>query len=387
MMAIFVDCLSYGLITPMIVAVFSQDIFLAGQPVWLVDVARSLAFALFPLGMFVGAATLGDLSDRWGRKKTLMLCMVGLTLAFTAMAMAVALGSVGLLLLSRLVSGLLGGSMAIGQAAVIDLSTEHTKAVNLGRITIANSMGHFLGPAIGAFLVDQNLYWPFACIAMLALVTFLWITFSLEETQCSHSNAEFCWKRPVTIFLDAFCHKKIRQLSVGYLLFHMGNSMAYQYLYIFLADRKGYSPTELALFSTVAIGLGALFTTFWLLAKLQKRYDALQLSVTPLLVSGVLTVGFVFINTDVFYWVFGFFWAVAVVFAYVSSLKLYSDSASEDMQGWAMGVAGSVFAFAFIIGGLSASLLYWFSVEGMLLASGLILVAAALWFNRLKGAV
>ena len=69
MMAIFVDCLSYGLITPMIVAVFSQDVFLAGQSEWLVDFTRSLAFALFPLGMFIGAATLGDISDHWGARK------------------------------------------------------------------------------------------------------------------------------------------------------------------------------------------------------------------------------------------------------------------------------------------------------------------------------
>ena len=40
MMAIFVDCLSYGLVTPMIVAVFSQDVFLSGQPGWLVEFTR-----------------------------------------------------------------------------------------------------------------------------------------------------------------------------------------------------------------------------------------------------------------------------------------------------------------------------------------------------------
>ena len=308
MMAIFVDCLSYGLITPMIVAVFSQDVFLAGQPQWLVDVTRSLAFALFPLGMFIGAATLGDISDHWGRKKTLMFCMAGLTLAFAAMALSVALGNAWLLLLSRLISGLLGGSVAIGQAAIIDLSTEDTKAVNLGRITIANAMGHFLGPAIGAVLADQHLYLPFACIAGLAMLAFGWIGFALKETRTKTDGSRINWLRPVDIFLEAFCNRQIRQLSVAYLLFHAGNSMSYQCLYIFLAEAKGYTASELTLFSTLAIGLGALFTTFWLLGKLQRRFNTMTLSVVPLIISGLVSILFARDLPDVMYWIAGFCW-------------------------------------------------------------------------------
>ena len=384
MAAIFIDCLSYGLITPMIVAVFSADVFLAGQPDWMMDVARGLAFALFPLGMFVGAATLGDLSDHWGRKKTLVLCMGGLALAFAAMALSVALGSAVLLLFSRLVSGLLGGSMAIGQAAIIDLSTEETKAVNLGRITIANAMGHFMGPAIGAVLADQHLYLPFAVISIMAVLAMIWIALGLQETRSTTEKVVINWGRPVEIFLEAFRNQQIRQLSFGYLLFHTGNSMTYQFLYIYLSEHLGYSPGELSLFSTLAIGSGALLTTFWWLAMFQKRFNAKTLSVVPLIASGLMTLLLPVVANQIALWVLGFLWAVTIIIAYVSTLKLYSDCVSEDMQGWAMGVAGSVFAFSFIVGGLTSMLLYWIPVTVMLMLSGIILLSSGIWIKELS---
>ena len=83
-------------------------------------------------------------------------------------------------------------------------------------------------------------------------------------------------------------------------------------------------------------------------------------------------------------WAVGFFWAVALVTAYVSTMTLYSNCVDESRQGWVMGIANSVFAFSFVIGGLSASLLNWFSIEALLAFGGLLLIAsgALLYGNR-----
>ena len=107
----------------------------------------------------------------------------------------------------------------------------------------------------------------------------------------------------------------------------------------------------------------------------------MTLSVVPLVISGLISILFARELPGWLYWVAGFCWAVAVITAYVSTLKVYSDCVCEDMQGWAMGVAGSVFAFSFIVGGLSASLLYWFSVTALLSAGGFLLVAAGLYLQ------
>ncbi|WP_062269047.1 MFS transporter [Endozoicomonas arenosclerae] len=383
MAAIFVDVLSYGLITPLLVAAFADNIFLASSPHWQ-PFFLALAFALFPLGMFFGAATLGDLSDRWGRRKTLILCMAGLTAAFTLMALSVALGSVTLLLLGRLTSGLLGGSMAIGQAAIIDLSTPETKPQNLSRITIANALAHFLGPAIGAVLADSGLYLPFICISIMAIATLIWIALKMEETRIVESASHVInWQRPIQIFSEAFAHPEIRRLSWVYLLFHAGNSMSYQFFYVFLAERFDYTPSDLSLFSALAMGGGGLLATFWLLPRLQKHFPPLTLSIYPLLLAGFLSQMFQMSLPMELRWLIGFLWAIALITAYVSTITLYSNCVDESRQGWVMGISNSVFAFSFVIGGLSASMLSWFTVETLLTFSGLLLICsgALLYIN------
>lgn len=377
MAAIFVDVLSYGLITPLIVAAFAEHVFLADYPDWQ-PLFQGLAFALFPLGMFIGAATLGDISDRWGRKKTLMLCMAGLTFAFSAMALSVALGSITLLLLGRFSSGLLGGSIAIGQAAIIDLSTEETKPLNLSRITIANATAHFLGPGIGAVLADQGLYLPFICISVLAVCTLLWIGLGMKETSTQEAAGIMDWSRFLKVFTDAFRHKTIRRLSYAYLLFHIGNSMSYQFFYIFLAERFNYSPGELSLFSTLAIGLGALVATFGALPRLQKRFSPRTLSIYPLWITGLLSILFAMTIPMELRWLISFIWAMALVIAYVSTLTLYSNCVDDSQQGWVMGIASSVFAFSFVAGGLSATLLSWLTVESLIVMAGTLLLASGM---------
>ncbi|MRI32279.1 hypothetical protein EOPP23_04630 [Endozoicomonas sp. OPT23] len=376
MAAIFVDVLSYGLITPLLVAAFAENIFLADNPA-LQPLMLALAFALFPLGMFFGAVILGDLSDRWGRRKTLMLCMAGLTLAFSAMALSVALGSISLLLIGRLVSGLLGGSVAIGQAAIIDRSTPEDRPVNLSRITIANTSAHFLGPGIGALLADSGLYLPFICISLIAIATLIWIAFAMDESRRIVGKGDIInWQRPIQVFLDAFRHPLIRQLSLIYILFHAGNSMSYQFFYIFLGEKFDYSPSDLSLFSTIAMGGGGLITTFLILPWLQKRFTPMNLSIYALLSAGLLSMVF---QSDILMalrWLTGFVWAIALVTAYVSTLALFSNCVEEERQGWAMGVASSVFAFSFVIGGLSAALLAMTSVEILICIAGLLLILA-----------
>ena len=76
--AVFIDIFSFGLMYPVVIALFHDPVIVGHYAPALRDAYLSLAFSLFPLGMFFGASFLGDLSDAIGRRRTLLICMAGL---------------------------------------------------------------------------------------------------------------------------------------------------------------------------------------------------------------------------------------------------------------------------------------------------------------------
>jgi MFS family permease len=120
--AVFIDLFSFGLMYPVIVALFQQPAVRAIYGQGTSNLTFSLALSLFPLGMFFGASLLGDLSDAFGRRRTLLVCMAGLATAYGLMLLGVATLHLGWLLAGRLLSGLMAGTSPIAQAAMVDHS-------------------------------------------------------------------------------------------------------------------------------------------------------------------------------------------------------------------------------------------------------------------------
>src|SRR5258708_11554416 len=129
------------------------------SPAWR-DILLSLAFSLFPVGMFFGASLFGDLSDALGRRRTLMICMAGLAAGYGLMWGSVELRLIWLFLAGRLVSGLMAGTGAIAQAAMMDSAPSDQRAGAMAQVTLINTVGFVAGPAIGGGLCPLGLRVP-----------------------------------------------------------------------------------------------------------------------------------------------------------------------------------------------------------------------------------
>src|SRR5215469_11764285 len=134
--AVFIDIFSFGLMYPVIVALFHHLIVIGVYRPAMRDAYLSLAFSLFPLGMFFGGSFLGDLSDAIGWRRTLLICMAGLGSAYVLMWLAVESRDLLFLLAGRLLSGLMAGTGPIAQAAMMDRSSEAERGRNMSNVVV-----------------------------------------------------------------------------------------------------------------------------------------------------------------------------------------------------------------------------------------------------------
>src|SRR5690349_17010495 len=101
----------------------------------------------FSVAQLVVAPVWGRFSDRYGRRPAILAGLLLTSCAYVIFAYA---GSVAVLLLSRLVQGLGGGTIGVVQAYVADASTPEQRTKSLGWLSAVTSLGAVAGPAFGS---------------------------------------------------------------------------------------------------------------------------------------------------------------------------------------------------------------------------------------------
>jgi len=135
----------------------------------------------FSLAQLVMAPLWGRTSDRRGRRPVIV---AGLLVTSVGYALFATADSVLLLLASRIVQGLGGGTIGVVQAYVADVSPPEQRTKSLGWLSAVTSLGAVLGPAIGSALVrvgGQSL--PGWAAAGFALLVALFGWFFLRESR------------------------------------------------------------------------------------------------------------------------------------------------------------------------------------------------------------
>ena len=131
---------------------------------------------------FVMAPVFGTISDRIGRKPVLVISITGIALSYAIWFFS---GSFILLVISRLISGLMGSNITTATAAVSDITSEKTRSKGMAVIGIAFGFGFIIGPAIGglsaaAIDMSQISNWAdygvnkFSAPALIAFLLTIW---------------------------------------------------------------------------------------------------------------------------------------------------------------------------------------------------------------------
>ena len=351
-LSILVDSVGWGVVFPVF------DTLIIGNVVGILPVDTSLLMrnvyfelliGVYCLGMFLASPVLGSYSDRYGRKKLLVLSLLGGAIGFLICGLGIWRMSIALLFLGRIVSGLTAGNFAIAQAAIADQSDEKTFPKYLSLIVLANGIGFACGPVIGGLLFDQNIWHhvsylsPFIIMAMGLLIVALLLNFLFHESfSGDRKQATNLWLGVRQVY-QAFALPRVRIYFIVLLFFFIGYTIFFSNLPIFLKTRfaaggtsVGYLMTYFAIIFTLGL--------IWILPKLTARFSLRGISLVSIVIQVIGYLIFLFSYNEILIWLVLAPLALTIPFVYVNQVSLISANTESNNQGKMMGVVGSVIA-------------------------------------------
>lgn len=363
-MVVFFDILSGTLLLPLLPKLFINGPSSIVSP----DIsakARYFLFgfsqAIFFIALFFSSPILGDLADRIGRKKVLIISLLGAFIGYLLSVASILFYAVSLLLLGRFIAGFTAGSLSAAQAAVIDVSTDESRTVNIGYILLALSLASIFGPLISGIL--SNSHWvswfglttPLYAAALLSLLNVIYLCFGFKETY-KPTYKPIKLFSGLTAFASAFMTSSIRGLALTFLFVQLGWATFVQFISLFLALRYHFNPHEIGIYMAL-IGLGSALAFCYLLTLLTGYFSSRHIALGSISLILLIIFAITAINNVTLEWVLSVPVSTSLSIAYSVLISLFSETVGKDKQGWVMGIAGAITAFAFGISGLIAGIL------------------------------
>lgn len=210
-----------------------------------------LALTINPLGLLIGNALLGPLSDRYGRRPVLLITAVGAAIGHGVTALSLLAESYPLFIVARFVTGLLEGNGAVARAMLADRLEGDMRVSALSWLNSAFYIGWLAGPLLAGATLVFGLTVPFwiAAVALLVVAALVVVALPLDAP----SSATSAWwqvARDQHAF-NLLQHAAIRKLFIVQLAFTCGVTAFYEFYPLWLVEVAGYGATGIAWMTAV----------------------------------------------------------------------------------------------------------------------------------------
>ncbi|MHC8286457.1 MFS transporter [Pseudomonas sp. XS1P51] len=322
----------------------------------------------------------GQASDRFGRRRILLLGTGGFTLAYWALCLFIdtslrilpsaLLAFIGLML-GRGLIGMFYAAIPVGCNALIadNVEPQH-RAKSMAALGAANACGLVIGPAIAALLSRYSLSLPFYAMAFLPLLAFLVLRYKLKAQELHLRQAprkvhlndpRLC--RPMAVAFVAMLCVSIAQITVGF----------------FALDRLGMNPADAAQTAGIALTMVGFALICSQLVVRRLEWPPLQLIRVGALVAAAGFSGSMIADTAWGLWLCFFVSAGGMGLIFPSFAALAANAVEASEQGATAGSIGAAQGFGVVIGPLAATLIYGIDPRFPYLVAAALLLLVALW--------
>lgn len=354
------DSISYGLIAPILAPLLTShnSFFFSNHSQIYQYGLYGIFIGIFPLTYMIAAPILGLLSDRYGRKNILLVCLLITFTTFICYAFAFEFKLMSLLIFARVLAGLSAGSQGVAQAAVADFADEKNKPHMISIIAIGMTLGLIIGPLAASIWSSQFNWSPFIIVMIFCLIcaVFLW---QLPE-HINRNNSTF----NKDAFKQIIKTPKVFKLLMIFLMFELGWSLYLQSLPLYLNTAFHFQTREIGFAMTY---VGSLLAVFLLIGtRISLKYINPSLMGTSQIGLFLGVFGFlmsIFNAQLLLFLIFSLFIVVSVALIYPCIISQLSHYIPKEKQGLLMGITDGLIALAFTVTGFISSLLIYFNLN------------------------
>ena len=391
---VFLDVLGIGILIPVLPQLIFSIFIPAGFSRNESLILLGWLTAIFPLMQFLATPILGQMSDRYGRRKILGFSLVGTAVGYALFAIAIVMKNIPLLFFARGLDGITGGNLSVARAVVADVSTPKHRTRNFGLIGACFGLGFVFGPYIGARLASPNIGFfglfntpgwfgpstPFWFTAFLSTINVILLWAFLPETH-KHINSKLklAWNQSIDNIKKAALSPGLRVVFGANFLFWGGFTFFTTFFQILLIEKLGFKQSNVGDFFAY-IGIWIVISQA-ILTPLLARFKN-----STILRFSILGLGFalllqLFPNNTTQLLLAAPFIAIFNGLTIANATALISSSVGPEIQGEVLGIDGSVQALAGAIPAIMSGYVATLGVNMPVIVGGITIVIGGLMFN------
>ena len=263
--AIFVDLLGYGIMLPLLPFYVQAHAQAGGAAI-----AGGL-MSLYSAVQLVSGPILGALSDRYGRKPILLICLLGTSIAYLLLGLA---DSLALIFLAVFIDGLTGSNLTLAHAYIADSTTSETRARGFSVAGVAFGLGLMSGPALGGLLSGYGLSIPALTASAIAFGNTVFGFFILPESlpperrESKPISQVFSWTDQ---FTSIFRQANVQKFLIALFLLNLAFAGLQTNFPLYSNQRFEWTPAQNSYFY-LYVGVCGVFIQGFLFGRLQRRF-------------------------------------------------------------------------------------------------------------------